>query len=1245
MRYVFKILILGESEGALEYVTRALQDMGENKESYNEWYKEINVLDDICDLEVDVITDIFSTDLNLEEIIKVSDGIIYFLNPLNIDEFELFDMYYTIIQGVQRDIPTTILYYDFTGIIPISTNDLFENIWYNYPNLEVFVNLSPIEFHQVLECLCLAMIAGDTPLNIENAWMRFPIFIELANMNFTQQNYFYAAQSLRKAADISDIYNSDEYFIRCEQTAYLFSKINLYLEASQILEKADRKKSDDFKRIHADKMIIEGNKMFNAKNYDLAASQYEKAAQWALIELGDKELIQDTFKLGINSWISACDCEKAFRILDRLSHDEAVKVLVDVAEKIIDSAKFLVSLGNLESAKEQLYFSISIYQREGLFDELDKITEELLDVLIKLLEQKISKRDLYSAKMVHDEIENLWGAYKLEKINLDKILEKLIKLLIDESNFGLASILINKLNSFKLKDKLTELSIKAEEEMKVSKKREIEDYIQEGIDIIKDFRKLELNIIAEMNTKKIEEANKQIAKKNYLDAAKIIKNQSIFIKNIGNEEIYDQMLTKSLDILIEASKFDAFFEYYSDLTKGMKKKYLKRIFPIFFEKLKELSEAKIFEKKERIFEISNKKFRNEILYEESKKISQIFIKVIKAEALKIVQNEEDLSGIKKSTDLVNKINDIASSYLDQDKEKISFNKIYKKIAEIYILLEDFSSALTYSDKINNKEYKAEVQKKLERVEALKSKERLEKVEISIKEVNLTERMSILKKKGRDALHDRASELKQRKGLRRAYLQKALDFVEKKEFDKAVNSYQDSVIRLNRIKKYNLAGVSLAVAGFLLLKDNKIRQMTNLLKEIKRELSDSGKLLLETFSGTLLKFIIDLEKINDTSKLKQAVSFLENLPLFEVEIETLYSYLGKEYKKKGIAEEFKIGLGEIANIRGEISKISKKFTIDKQEVVKRKMMKREYWDKPINELSNNKLMEASTHYLESYKKLAEKKLFKHSAIGLIMGSIILIKEKDFLNAQSIYEVNINQLRSLKSELESLPEIQMMNYVFLAFENYVQDLIKLTLEVLSENLMLYEPEIEFLKILSGGEFVKKETSTTRKESGEISKMIIKLEQIHGALSQKIGDVISESKELLPKRKAMKKRYYKEILALLKEKSYKKASENYFKLAEDFAKKKDYQNSALIMLLYGLTSLKAQSSIGEINSKIKLYLGPLGLNKKLVKETFYISLLLFILDVLKENLNEYKSKFTPFLEILPLFEEEMILININQ
>ena len=219
MRYVFKILILGEQASTLEYVTRAFMDSGEFKETYNEWYTEINALDNICDLEVNLITDVISTDF--DELIPMVDGIIFFLNPLKQEEMELFEMYYSIIKAVKRDIPTVIVYYDSSGIIPISVNELLENIWVNYPELEVFVNLSPNLFHQPLECLCLAMISGETPLNIENAWMRFPIFIQLANIYFKKEQYDNAAQAMRKAATISDIYNSDEYYIHSEQAAYL----------------------------------------------------------------------------------------------------------------------------------------------------------------------------------------------------------------------------------------------------------------------------------------------------------------------------------------------------------------------------------------------------------------------------------------------------------------------------------------------------------------------------------------------------------------------------------------------------------------------------------------------------------------------------------------------------------------------------------------------------------------------------------------------------------------------------------------------------------------------------------------------------------------------------------------------------------------------------------------------------------------------------------------------------------------
>ena len=196
MRYVFKLLSLGNPETSVQYITNALEESGEYEDTYCEWFKELNVLDDICDLEIDVITDLISADF--DEIIPSVDGILYFLNPLSKSDTNFFKMILPIIFSVKRDIPTIILFYDPNGIIPMSTNELLENVWVNFPSLEAFVNLPANQFHQVLQCLCMAMISGDSPLNIENAWMRFPIFIQLANFYFENKNYLYAAQAIKK---------------------------------------------------------------------------------------------------------------------------------------------------------------------------------------------------------------------------------------------------------------------------------------------------------------------------------------------------------------------------------------------------------------------------------------------------------------------------------------------------------------------------------------------------------------------------------------------------------------------------------------------------------------------------------------------------------------------------------------------------------------------------------------------------------------------------------------------------------------------------------------------------------------------------------------------------------------------------------------------------------------------------------------------------------------------------------------
>lgn len=1241
MRYVFKVLVMGEPESTYEYIVRSFQDAGEEKHAYYEFYKEINALEDICDLEVDVLTDIISADY--DEVIPTVDGILFLINPLKIEEFEFFEISIPIINSAKRNIPIVVIFYDKNGILPLITNDILESMWLNYPDLEVFINLSPKKFHQALECLSLAMIAAETPLNIENAWLRFPIFIELANEYFKEQNYYYAARAMKKAAIISEIYNNSEFMIHYEQAAFTFSKINLFLEASEIFNKFDKRKAIDFKKLYHRAMITEGNKLFNNGDYELAASQYESAAQWASIELEDKKLVNDCFKLAINSFISACKVENAFSILERLPHEETSGILSEVSEKIVDAAEYLSSNGELESARDQLYYSINEYQREGLYEDLKIFEEKVIEILIKLLEQKINENDLYAAKNVHDEIENIWETFEVEKVDIDNQLEKLIKLLLEELNFGMATILINKLNSLELKKELTEFSVNIEEKNKKLKKKEIDEYIQHGVDVIQDFYDAEENIIVEMNSQKIEESNEYIKKDDFLKAAQIIKNHSIFLKDIGKEEAGNQILIKSLDILIEGNLFDNFFEFYSDLKDETKKNYLIRIYPLFIEKLEQLRAEKDFTNREKIFEKSNIIFRNQQLYEKSREINKLFIKQIKKEALKIVEIESNLSGIEKSNELRKKIHIIAAAYLDVEKFKVNFDKIYKKIAEIYITLEDFSSAQTFSDKIENKTFKNEIHKKLAKVETSKAAIKTKKAKESVKTEILKEKLSLIKKKGRDAKQDQENEMKQRTGLKRSYFKDALEFVKKQDFDKAINAYKESVIKLNKIKKYNLAGVSLAVASLLLIKNDKIDDLINLMKDIKEKFSKSGNLLFETFPFTLIEYIIDLKKIEDEPKLKEALSYLEYLPMFEEEILVLYDFLGKKIEKEEKSEKTTLDTGEIAKLRKEINLLAKNIEKNPQDIAKRKLMKRDYWNKAIEELINNNLQEASLIYLNAFERLADKKLLKYAAVSLILGTLIQIYDTNVQFAKSIFADHTKEVLNFNVIEETLPEIQFMKYAFIAYEEDLQDLIQISINHLIDKLILFEPEITFLRTLLGEEIIKDklEESTLIKKPKHIK---IELDSINSNLQQKVGDIKRDFKDFFAKRKAMKKRYYDEVLLLLKNKKFTEAANKYLELSNILLKRKDYETSAMLLFLYGLSLLKIKSP-EQIKIEFNKFFENLGLSEKILKDTFYFTLIRFIIDVKIYDMKQYHSNIEKLLNILPLFEEEKELINITE
>jgi hypothetical protein len=157
------------------------------------------------------------------------------------------------------------------------------------------------------------------------------------------------------------------------------------------------------------------------------------------------------------------------------------------------------------------------------------------------------------------------------------------------------------------------------------------------------------------------------------------------------------------------------------------------------------------------------------------------------------------------------------------------------------------------------------------------------------------------------------------------------------------------------------------------------------------------------------------------------------------------------------------------------------------------------------------------------------------------------------------------------------------------------------------------------------------------------VVELDQTFELLQQKLRDEQTDSKKFYAKRKAMRRHYYEEVLKLLEEKSFKEAGQNYLDLAGTISKRKDFKTSSFLVLLYGLSAMKAGLSFNEIEQGVNGFLDSLGLNKNVVKDTYEIVLILFIIEVKENNLEQFIPKLKEMMEKLPLFKEEKQLIGI--
>ncbi|GAG91258.1 unnamed protein product, partial [marine sediment metagenome] len=128
------------------------------------------------------------------------------------------------------------------------------------------------------------------------------------------------------------------------------------------------------------------------------------------------------------------------------------------------------------------------------------------------------------------------------------------------------------------------------------------------------------------------------------------------------------------------------------------------------------------------------------------------------------------------------------------------------------------------------------------------------------------------------------------------------------------------------------------------------------------------------------------------------------------------------------------------------------------------------------------------------------------------------------------------------------------------------------------------------------------------------------------------------------ALRRRYYNEILDLLNKNDFKEAANKYLHVATILIKRKDFENASFIILLWGLCLFKTNQSFESIKTKLGEILDTLGISKGLIKDTFNILILYFLIETNlmgDKELYELGKKILSG-DVLPLFDEEIILIS---
>ena len=1039
MRYLFRVLCFGEPVGTIQFIQDAgnvkIDEIASN-EDLQVIDKEIIIENNSCNLELCVI---LKDNVDFDEIIPTTDGILYFLDPSNDLELQTFYLIMQVIEKLDRIIPICLIMHSLNKYFPVPVNKFAYEIWMNFDYVEVFAYgpASNKSREEPINTLAGAMILSSVPINYEYVWMRLPVFINKTNMLVKKGDYHRAGLNAECIARIAKKFDETNYFVYAEQSAYLFQQVREYLKAQQVLADVDPQMADFFRKAYVQLIVRDADNLYKQKMFSGAAQKYEAAANWAKMELNDDKLSTGIYEKAVEMWISAVEVQNSFRIVEQLELQTKQRILSKIAPRFAQAADYLISIKKINIAKAQLYACIDIYQKEGLFEDLKIITGKILDILKLILNLQIKEENVHEAKTSLDEFENIVDTFEVKKVpDISVEVSKIAELFINLGEFSKVDELIPKIENHKEQKRITQLKIGKEESLLKQHKDGLSNLAQESANRVTAFYLEESQFLQVQNEEIIKKAMDLEQHRDLQSAETILKERADWLFWAKYELLANTIHTRLLLVNLKHGNLLAFLENIFKLNVGSRKDFLAKNFDAVAESFQLVYVKQGIEGVRKVFEGINKVYRFVELFDEGKKLAANFIEFYKAEAYKATDQVDPRKAISDALEYLKQAQQISDSLLD--KEIILHDSVYKRIATKYIALQDLAQAEATLHKIVDKNIYSRLNQTILDIEAKKT----EAVTSEVKEKYVKEtteaQITRLRSDAREMAMTKREDFQKRVGLKRRMFQEGLDAIRSGKYDSAIAAYLKTYETFLARKMMSEAGLALAISITIDLARKKVESARETFQMTIQKAGVSQQILEDTFPLKISKFVLDMYKYDQSSLANQALVLLDNLPLFREELEILTKLTGTHFvsiedggKKEhpeaihpetaaasrpgvaiarpgmervdveGKSEKAKIDLGniqmELEHEIGSLRLLSREARNSAVEIMrKRTALRRAFYKDPLEALAKKQFSKAGKAYEETSNSLFKRKDFPALGLVIALYALCLIQDEQPLD---------------------------------------------------------------------------------------------------------------------------------------------------------------------------------------------------------------------------------------------------------